>query len=251
MIKLLIDNNTYLHPYVLLIKIFRVFIFIQTNFYIILFIYKTRIIYTLKSVNREPLVLHILLINLLAFSFLFIGLISELFLSVEMYSISFKIISSLILFLQVYLHLILRAYPQSAFKVKKEIKKVKYENSNLKNVDTEALMEQFLILFKEDKIYQNEGIRLQDVARKLDIGNHKISQFINEAFELSFYDILNKYRIEEAEELLIKEPKKTVLNIALQVGFTNVSTFYSAFKKKWNIAPNEYRSKFLNKHRSS
>jgi AraC-like DNA-binding protein len=60
---------------------------------------------------------------------------------------------------------------------------------------------------------------------------------------MSFFDYLNRYRIEYAKELLSKldGQDKAILNIAFTVGFNSNSAFYAAFKKCVGQTPAQYR----------
>ena len=56
---------------------------------------------------------------------------------------------------------------------------------------------------------------------------------------MSFTDYLNKFRIEASKDLL--KSNKTVIQIALEVGFGNDITFRRLFKKCLGVTPGEYR----------
>nr|WP_247666498.1 helix-turn-helix domain-containing protein [Aquimarina sp. MMG015] len=76
----------------------------------------------------------------------------------------------------------------------------------------------------------------------MDTTRHNTSQIINEHFNLNFFELINKYRIEEAKELLKGEKHKkfNIIDIAYEVGFNNKVTFNKSFKKYNNITPSEY-----------
>ena len=78
--------------------------------------------------------------------------------------------------------------------------------------------------------------------------NH-LSQVINSGFRMSFFDYLNQYRVEHAQELLTKLVGRSaaVLNIAFTVGFNSNSAFYAAFKKRVGQTPAQYRRAQLKK----
>ncbi|MCB0372566.1 MAG: AraC family transcriptional regulator, partial [Muricauda sp.] len=78
-----------------------------------------------------------------------------------------------------------------------------------------------------------------------DIGRNNASQVINEHFNLSFFDFINKYRVEEAERLLESNQLMTITDIAFEAGFNNRVSFYKAFKKVHDITPTEYKDHFM------
>ncbi|ABX43014.1 helix-turn-helix domain-containing protein [Lachnoclostridium phytofermentans] len=56
----------------------------------------------------------------------------------------------------------------------------------------------------------------------------------------NFYDFLSFKRIKSAEMLLLN-PDLTITEIALQSGFSSLSTFNRTFKRTKNCTPTEYR----------
>ena len=92
-----------------------------------------------------------------------------------------------------------------------------------------------------EKIYRDNELSLDKLAEQLEIGSHKLSQYLNEIMKTNFYDLINHHRLLESESLLLNSSDRTVLSIALEVGFSSQSTFYSAFGKKWKMSPNAYR----------
>jgi len=230
--------------YAFFILVIRLVIFIQTTLYLLYFIFKTRILVSIKSFMRERLTFHLFLIILLTISILLLGLIAQVFFSFEQLKVSHKVMSFLITGLLIYLHLLVRKYPHSAGEVKIEYQKVKYENSNLRNVDLDQIQTRLTYLLEVEKVYTDNDINLDKLAEHLNIGSHKLSQYLNEILKLTFYDLINHYRLLASESLLVNQPDRTVLSIALEVGFSSQSTFYSAFGKKWKMSPNKYRKTY-------
>ncbi|AUG53668.1 AraC family transcriptional regulator [Thalassospira marina] len=70
---------------------------------------------------------------------------------------------------------------------------------------------------------------------------NQLSMVLNRHIGKSFFDYVNEYRIEEATRLLMKEPDRTILDIAVEVGFNSKSTFNLAFKKITGHTPSSYR----------
>jgi transcriptional regulator GlxA family with amidase domain len=59
---------------------------------------------------------------------------------------------------------------------------------------------------------------------------------------MSFINYLNKVRVDKAKEL-IRDTQLPVTQIAMIVGFENLSSFYRGFKKVHDRSPLEFRSK--------
>ena len=91
----------------------------------------------------------------------------------------------------------------------------------------------------------NNELRLDDLSRLMNLSRNHTSQIINEHFNLSFFDFVNRYRIREAKNTLIMLDKNelTVTQIAYDVGFNNRASFYKAFKKFTSENPSDYLKK--------
>lgn len=59
----------------------------------------------------------------------------------------------------------------------------------------------------------------------------------------SFNQWLNSERLKKAHGLLLNQPQNTVLQIALQCGFSNQSHFAQCFKKQYGISPSALKQK--------
>lgn len=93
-----------------------------------------------------------------------------------------------------------------------------------------------------DYIYENfrKKILLEDIAKREFLSIYYLSRYIKKACGLSFSELVNIARCEEAERLL-GSTGKTVDEIALEVGFSNRKHFASYFKSWFHMTPSEYR----------
>lgn len=120
---------------------------------------------------------------------------------------------------------------------------VKYKNSGLTNAAANELLEMLKKCMRDEKIYREGDINLEDLAKKLGTTKHNLSQIINERLGMNFFDYINLLRIEEAMKLLKSNNKQqlTIIEIAYDVGFNNKVTFNTAFKKITGQTPGEFR----------
>ena len=61
---------------------------------------------------------------------------------------------------------------------------------------------------------------------------------------MSFYDYVNRQRIEHAKHLL-KESQSSVIDVACASGYGNKTSFYNAFKQNTGTTPVQYRAQQL------
>ena len=92
-----------------------------------------------------------------------------------------------------------------------------------------------------EKPFLNPAFSLPELADKMKISVHQLSQIINEGLNKSFFEMTAEYRIEEAKRLLIDQPNIKIEEIAEQVGYNSKSSFNTAFKKITGKTPSEFR----------
>ena len=119
----------------------------------------------------------------------------------------------------------------------------KYLGSNLTKDQIEEYKKQLLALFSAEKPFLNPQVSLADLSEKLSISTKHLSQVINQSFNKSFFDFINSYRIQEAQQILKEsnDDKLTVLEVMYEVGFNSKSSFNTAFKKETGQTPSEFR----------
>ncbi|NER15424.1 helix-turn-helix domain-containing protein [Leptobacterium flavescens] len=122
----------------------------------------------------------------------------------------------------------------------------KYKNSGLTHSLSQELKNDLISLFNEAKIYRENNITLDILSEKLGTTRHNTSQVINEHFKMNFFELLNKFRIQEAKAILESDHYKnfSIINIAYEIGYNNKVTFNKAFKKETGLTPTQYIEQF-------
>lgn len=121
--------------------------------------------------------------------------------------------------------------------------KPKYQNSPLTNQTTHNHIAQIRQLMEEEKVFKNPELNLPRLAEMLDMPTYQLSQIVNEHLASNFADFVNQYRVNEAKELLT-DPKYDhykIAGVAYESGFNNLSSFNTAFKKRVQLTPSQYR----------
>lgn len=147
------------------------------------------------------------------------------------------------------LYVIRQSYPDFFLEVRKIVEdEKKAKISQISKLDHNLIRENLKQLFEIQMIYRDETLNLRDLAEELNLSSHQLSEFLNSEMKKSFYQFTNSYRINEAKDRIIKEPERSLLAIAYDVGFGSKSTFNEAFKKETGTTPRGYREKILKKH---
>ena len=118
-----------------------------------------------------------------------------------------------------------------------------YAVTTLSKLNLEETINQLQQLMDDERLYQESNLDLLTVASKLDITTHQLSELVNTKLGMSFSSYLRTQRIEAAKEMLINEPRSSVLSIGMAVGFATQSNFYDAFSKVTGTTPGKYRKK--------
>ena len=94
-------------------------------------------------------------------------------------------------------------------------------------------------------MYKDENLKLNDVAKKLNIISHRLSQLLNDNMGKSFSAFVNEYRIEAAKKMILQQSHLTLEAIGYECGFSSQSNFYATFKKITGTTPARYKKSNL------
>ena len=91
-------------------------------------------------------------------------------------------------------------------------------------------------------LYLEPALTIGQVARRSGYPEYLVSAVINRRLGGSFWDYVNRLRVEAVREHLADAgDARTILDIAYACGFTSKSTFNAAFKRQLGETPSGYR----------
>lgn len=90
--------------------------------------------------------------------------------------------------------------------------------------------------------YGLADISTRMIAQQLGLSQARVNELIKEEYQLTFKQLINKLRIEEAKRLL-KETDLRITEIAFNIGFNNATYFNNLFRYYEQTTPSEYREK--------
>ena len=84
------------------------------------------------------------------------------------------------------------------------------------------------------------GSNLDAAASSLGLSRRRFTQLFREITGTSWLAHVRGLRIDHAKKLL-ESTDRTVLSVAFECGFEDLSTFYRAFKRETDESPNKWR----------
>ncbi len=118
----------------------------------------------------------------------------------------------------------------------------KYEKTHISSEKAKEYLNVLLNYMKIGKPYLDPHLTLHKLAKLVVIPHHYLSQIINDKLNKIFFDFINQYRIEDALKKLSHpgEDRKTIHEVAQEVGFNSQSAFNRAFKKHTCKTPSDF-----------
>ena len=90
-------------------------------------------------------------------------------------------------------------------------------------------------------VHYADNLTLESVAEYGGFSKYYFSRLFKDYSGYNFYDYLIMRRI-KAAELLLTQPRLSITEVALQSGFSSISTFNRSFKKIKGCTPGEYKA---------
>ena len=110
---------------------------------------------------------------------------------------------------------------------------------------TDELMHLISVVLREQRLFSNPNMTIQDLAQAVNSNRTYVSQCINRRTGLSFSQLVTRYRVENAELILRSENYSSdheAITDAMELsGFSSDKTFYRAFKEITGTTPLQYR----------
>lgn len=117
-------------------------------------------------------------------------------------------------------------------------------NRTASNFQESSKIERLKKIIEYIQQHYDQQIRLADLASLIPMSEGQLCRFFKSMTRQTPVDYINSYRIRQAVELL-REPDRKISDIALEVGFDNISYFIRVFRKSMNCSPSEFRKKWF------
>ena len=121
----------------------------------------------------------------------------------------------------------------------------KYVKSGLSDERAQQYLDDLLSIMDKERPWLNSDLTLQQLAELAAISAHNLSEVLNTRLQVTFFDFINQYRIDQVKKDLadpVKQSEK-ILTLAFDAGFNSKTAFNTIFKKHTGQTPSEYREK--------
>lgn len=92
----------------------------------------------------------------------------------------------------------------------------------------------------DDKEFTKGGLTIEDIARQTASNRTYVSHFVNTHYGMSFREWINYLRLQNAKDIMLKSPDKSVAEIAIESGYLSTSYFSRIFKETEGLTPGRW-----------
>ncbi len=104
----------------------------------------------------------------------------------------------------------------------------------------QELEDQLVDLLRNQKIFTQPNLKMDEVARLLKTNRSYLSETIQYGQWKSFYTLVNSFRIEYVLQQMQQHPEMKMETLSIDAGFASASFFSQIFKKLKGVPPSEY-----------
>lgn len=114
----------------------------------------------------------------------------------------------------------------------------------------DEMQEKILNIIVMQKKYRDKDYSAKRLADDLGTNTRYISAVVNVRFHMNYTSFVNKYRIDEAMDILTDRRYQdlNMEEISDMVGFSNRQSFYASFFKINGVTPREYKIRHFAQH---
>lgn len=120
--------------------------------------------------------------------------------------------------------------------------KLKYEKSGLPLEKSGELLARLDQLMDTEKLFLDPELNLQQLATRMEMPPHQLSQLLNQFKGESFSDYVNAFRVEYFKTA-VHDPANahlSILGVAYECGFNSKAAFNAVFKKMTGTTPSAF-----------
>lgn len=120
---------------------------------------------------------------------------------------------------------------------------IKENDKPLENKNLIIISEKITHCIEEHQLYKEMGLTVNDIAEKIETQPYLVSQAINTCLGKNFFELINRYRVQEAKRLLLDDSWNylSIVGIGFESGFNSKTAFNTAFKRFTGVTPSQFK----------
>lgn len=121
----------------------------------------------------------------------------------------------------------------------------RYEKSGLSDQKAGELLIRLEGLMSEEKLYLDPELTLPQLADRMSVTPHQLSQALNQHGKETFFDFVNRQRVEHFKRMAVDPANAhlSILALAFDSGFHSKASFNAVFKKMTGTTPSAFRNR--------
>ena len=121
-------------------------------------------------------------------------------------------------------------------------KSAKIERPDTPREEDNEFINSLLSFMEQKQPWLDPEITISKLGELLKVKTENLSEILNSYLNSTFFDFINKYRVEEFKVQSVSEANShlSIMGIAYNCGFNSKASFYRAFKKFEGISPSTY-----------
>ena len=186
------------------------------------------------------------LLNMLAL----VAIICAIFSNISISHIVFMVVYACVLYITAILYyrfLLLNILPDEKLAVIQEQsaelihQDSKGQSSKIVSEPDWNTIEEKIRIWKEAGGMLRNGVTILDLSKDIGVNRTYLSHFINTKYESNFNHWINSLRIEEAQRRILEHPEISLMDLAEQVGYSDMAHFSKQFKQIVGIPPSVWK----------
>jgi AraC-like DNA-binding protein len=117
----------------------------------------------------------------------------------------------------------------------------KYSASSMSPEGRQELFERARRAMLADELHLTPDLSLREFADRIGVPPRDLSEAVNDIGDQTFFEFVNRARIDHAKKLLEAGPGLKIIDIAFQAGFNSKTAFNTSFKRYVGLTPGDYR----------
>lgn len=109
------------------------------------------------------------------------------------------------------------------------------------SIDTRLSIKEKIQLWKEQKGYLKKSVTLLELCDECNVNRTYMSNYINYTYHKNFNTWMNELRIRDASKLMLSSSHKSLNEIAMVTGYTDLAHFSKQFKALMGVPPSTWR----------